>query len=97
MTAIATDPRIVPVHKTGSGNSLLTNAGNPARLTFHETRNGLPIKVVTEPMGEGIITAYPTRWPELKPTRLEIAARNELALATSKMSDYFADRRTTDN
>jgi RHS repeat-associated protein len=57
---IATDPNISWVHQTGNGG-LFTRAGNPARFAAEGVRDGVSIKVIIEPAGEGIITAFPPR------------------------------------
>jgi hypothetical protein len=56
---IATDPTLTWVQQTGKAGSLFTKAGEPARFAVVGTRDGVRIKVVIEPAGEGIITAHP--------------------------------------
>lgn len=55
---IATDPTLTWT-RPGQTGSLFTRAGDPARFVVFGEREGIRIKVVLEPMGEGIITAYP--------------------------------------
>ena len=55
---IATDPALKWVPQTGSGG-WFTKAGNPARFSVEGVRDGTNIKVILEPAGEGIITAFP--------------------------------------
>ena len=55
---IATDPNLKWIPQTGSGG-LFTKAGNPARFSVEGVRDGVNIKVIIEPAGEGIITAFP--------------------------------------
>ncbi len=55
---VATDPSLKWVPQTGNGG-LYTKAGNPARFSVEGVRDGVNIRVIIEPMGEGIITAYP--------------------------------------
>jgi hypothetical protein len=55
---IATDPSTI-WQGGGPGGSLYTKANNPARFTGFGVRDGVRIKVVTEPAGEGIITGFP--------------------------------------
>jgi len=61
LTAIAeivTDPNNAWTPQTGNGG-FFTKAGNPARFIVEGTHDGLPVKVIIEPTGEGIITAFP--------------------------------------
>ena len=60
---VATDPSPTPRNVTGPAGSLKTNAGNPARQEVFGMRNGVCIRVVTEPLGEGIIAAHPIIGP----------------------------------
>jgi filamentous hemagglutinin len=55
---IATDPSIPWVPQTGNGG-LFTRAGLPARFTADGVRGGINVRVIVEPAGEGIITAFP--------------------------------------
>jgi hypothetical protein len=54
---IATDPALKWVPQTGSGG-WFTKAGNPARFSVEGVRDRTNIKVILEPAGEGIITAF---------------------------------------
>jgi hypothetical protein len=56
---IATDPTLARVQQTGPAGSLFTNAGNPARFAVTGVRDGVQIRVIIAPAGEGIITGYP--------------------------------------
>jgi hypothetical protein len=56
---IATDPSLTWVQQTGKAGSLFTKAGDPARFFVIGEREGVRIKVILEPAGEGIITAFP--------------------------------------
>jgi hypothetical protein len=56
---IATDPALTWVQQTGQAGSLFTRAGDPARFFVIGERAGVQIKVILEPAGEGIITAFP--------------------------------------
>lgn len=56
---IATDPALTWVQQTGNAGSLFTKAGAPARFFVTGAREGVGIKVILEPAGEGIITAFP--------------------------------------
>jgi hypothetical protein len=62
---IATNPKYVWQHQTGSGG-LYTKAGAPARLVVKDPATGglpmvgkVPIRVVVEPAGKGIVRAHP--------------------------------------
>ncbi len=56
---IATDPALQWVQQTGKAGSLFTKAGAPARFYVIGVRDGVGVKVIVEPAGEGIITAFP--------------------------------------
>jgi len=56
---IATDPGLQWVQQTGKAGSLFTKSGAPARFAVTGVREGVQIKVIVEPAGEGIITAFP--------------------------------------
>ncbi|MDO5068343.1 MAG: hypothetical protein Q4D96_13785 [Propionibacteriaceae bacterium] len=96
MTAgeIPTDQTADLKNQTGPQHSLITNAGDPAKLAMEASREGVPIRVITQPLREdGIITAYPTQWPPLKATPGELALRNESALAASNTDGEGEDFR----
>jgi len=57
---IATDPNLTSVRPDGL-TGLFYKSGKPARFNVLGTRKGVKIKVVTEPAGEGIITAHPIK------------------------------------
>ena len=80
---IATDPAARWTQQTGPAGASTTNSGVPVKFASEATRDGVPIRVITQPGGSGIITGFPTQWPSLRATPAEIAARNELSLATS--------------
>lgn len=56
---IATDPSLTWVQQTGPLGASLTNSGQPVRYYVVGIREGVRIRVVVEPGGEGIITAFP--------------------------------------
>jgi hypothetical protein len=56
---VATDPASVRTNRTGPPGALYTNAGDPAKINAVGARDGVPIRVGTEPMGRGIITGFP--------------------------------------
>jgi RHS repeat-associated protein len=55
---VATDPASI-WKGGGPGGSYWTRAGDPARFRVYGTRQGVQIRVIMEPAGEGIISAYP--------------------------------------
>lgn len=55
---IATDPTSVAKGMPNDGR-LFTAAGRPIRWRLYGTRDGVQVRVVVEPGGEGIITAFP--------------------------------------
>ena len=59
VSSIATDPGLPWIQQTGKAGSLYTKAGDPARFIVVGEREGVKIKVVLEPAGEGVITAHP--------------------------------------
>ncbi len=56
---IATDPALSWVQQTGPAGQALTRAGTPVIYTVDGVRGGVTIRVVIQPGGEGIITAFP--------------------------------------
>jgi hypothetical protein len=46
-------------HLTGRAGAEFTRAGDPVRFAVEGVRDGIKIRVILEPGGEGIITAYP--------------------------------------
>ena len=46
---------------TGRPGAELTRAADPVRYAAEGTRVGVNMRVIVEPGGEGIITAYPVR------------------------------------
>ncbi|MFI7068488.1 EndoU domain-containing protein, partial [Kribbella sp. NPDC050124] len=58
---IATDPTLTWVQQTGPAGADFTRAGDPVRYYVDGIRDGIEIRVILEPSGEGIITGYPLR------------------------------------
>jgi len=56
---IATDPALSWRQQTGSPGAALTKAGDPVRFQVEGVRDGVTIRVIVEPGGEGIITGFP--------------------------------------
>jgi hypothetical protein len=56
---IATDPRLRWIQQTGKPGALFTKNGDPVRYFVDGVRDGTAIRVIVEPGGEGIITAFP--------------------------------------
>lgn len=63
-TDLATNPNLLWKPQTGSGG-LYTKSGKPARFVVTDANgdlpvvDGVPVRVIIEPAGEGIIIAYP--------------------------------------
>lgn len=61
---IATDPQLKWKPQTGSGG-MYTKLGKPARFVVVDANgnlpvvDGVPVKVIVEPAGEGIVTGFP--------------------------------------
>jgi filamentous hemagglutinin len=47
------------IQLTGKAGANFTASGKPVRWAVEGVRDGVPIRVIVEPHGEGIITAYP--------------------------------------
>jgi RHS repeat-associated protein len=56
---IATDPNLKWIQQTGKPGAQFTKKGDPVRFYVDGVRDGTTIRVVIEPGGEGIITAFP--------------------------------------
>jgi hypothetical protein len=56
---IATDPNLEWEQITGKDGAEFTKNGAPVRFSVAGIRDGIPIKVILEPGGEGIISGYP--------------------------------------
>jgi hypothetical protein len=56
---IATDPSLRWIQQTGKPGALFTKNGDPVRYFVDGVRDGTAIRVIVEPGGEGIITAFP--------------------------------------
>jgi RHS repeat-associated protein len=56
---IATDPSLTWVQQTGKAGAAFTRNGAPVRFYVDGVRDGVNIRVILEPGGEGIITAFP--------------------------------------
>jgi hypothetical protein len=56
---VATDPTLTENWTKGAPGSDYTRAGDPSRYNVIGQRDGVDIKVVVEPAGEGIITGHP--------------------------------------
>ncbi len=56
---IATDPSLSWIQQTAKPGALFTRNGDPVRYFVDGVRDGTTIRVVLEPGGEGIITAFP--------------------------------------
>ena len=56
---IATDPNLRWIQQTGKPGAAFTKNGDPVRFYVDGIRGGQNIRVILEPGGEGIITAFP--------------------------------------
>lgn len=56
---LATDPSATWTQLTGRAGANYTSKGAPVRWAVEGVRDGVSIRVIVEPRGEGIITAYP--------------------------------------
>ena len=56
---IATDPSLTWVQQTGRAGAAFTRGGAPVRYTVEGVSDGVKMRVVLEPGGEGIITGFP--------------------------------------
>ncbi|WP_371231666.1 filamentous hemagglutinin N-terminal domain-containing protein [Pseudomonas sp. QE6] len=56
---LATDPKASWTQLTGKPGAQLTTKGKPVRWAVEGVRDGVSIRVIVEPHGEGVITAYP--------------------------------------
>jgi hypothetical protein len=58
---VATDPDLVWRQQTGSPGAEFTRRGAPVRFEVFGVRDGVTLRVIVEPGGEGIITANQVR------------------------------------
>ncbi|QLB42333.1 hemagglutinin repeat-containing protein [Mannheimia pernigra] len=58
---VATDPSLKWIQQTGTQGSLYTKKGVPSRFKVEGYIDGVKIRVIVEPAGEGIITAFPIK------------------------------------
>lgn len=58
---LATDPKATWTQLSGKPGAQFTTKGNPVRWAVEGVRDGVNVRVIVEPFGEGIITAYPTK------------------------------------
>jgi len=56
---LATDPKASWKQLTGRPGAEFTATGKPVRWAVEGVRDGINVRVIVEPRGEGIITAYP--------------------------------------
>ncbi len=56
---IVRDPNLQWRQQTGSGDSLFTRSGEAAKYVVESTVNGVKIRVIIQPAGEGVVTAFP--------------------------------------
>lgn len=56
---VVTDPSLAWVQRSGPAGAQFTRSGRPVRYTVDGIRDGVTIRVVLEPDGEGVITGFP--------------------------------------
>jgi len=56
---IVTDPNLPWIQQTGKAGAEFTKNGDPVRFFIDGVRDGVNVRVIVEPGGEGIITAFP--------------------------------------
>lgn len=56
---VATDPNLQWIQQTGKPGADFTRVGDPVRYYVDGVREGVDMRVILEPGGEGIITAFP--------------------------------------
>jgi hypothetical protein len=56
---IVTDPTSTIIQDTGIPGTYYTKVGKPAKFYVFGVKDGIKIKIVVMPAGEGIITAHP--------------------------------------
>jgi len=56
---VATDPALTWVQQGGKPGAESYKNGNPMRYRVEGVREGVTIRVIVEPAGEGIITGFP--------------------------------------
>jgi hypothetical protein len=54
----ATDPTLVWIQQSGPKGMYFTKKGKPSRFIVEGVRDGVRIRVILEPAGEGIISAF---------------------------------------
>ncbi len=59
VSEVATDPANEWIQQTGQAGAEFTRAGDPVRFAANGIYDGLKMRVIVEPGGEGIITGFP--------------------------------------
>ncbi|HSZ39519.1 MAG TPA: EndoU domain-containing protein [Trebonia sp.] len=59
VSEVATDPASEWVQQTGRAGAEVTRTGDPVRYAVNDVYDGLKMRVIVEPGGEGIITGFP--------------------------------------
>ncbi|MEK8020925.1 MAG: RHS repeat-associated core domain-containing protein, partial [Candidatus Parabeggiatoa sp.] len=58
---VATSPNSTWKQQTGANGSMYTKAGNPSKFVVEGVSDGIKIRVIVEPAGRGIVTAFPIK------------------------------------
>lgn len=60
---VVKDPNSQWMQQTGRSGAHYTNSGAPVRWRVEGTKEGVEIRVIVEPYGQGVVTAYPINIP----------------------------------
>ena len=64
ITKVVKDPNSTWTQQTGRPGATVTRAGEPVTWKVEGTVDGIDIRVVVEPTGRGVVTAFPTNTPQ---------------------------------
>ena len=60
ISEVIQDPNSIWFQQNGKAGAKYTKTGNPVKWQIDGTRDGVNIRVIVEPDGRGVITAFPT-------------------------------------
>ncbi|MCC3584403.1 MULTISPECIES: EndoU domain-containing protein [unclassified Microcoleus] len=63
ISEVIQDPNSIWFQQNGKAGAKYTKRGNPVTWQIDGTRDGVNIRVIVEPDGRGVITAFPTNIP----------------------------------
>ncbi|MEG4344575.1 EndoU domain-containing protein [Microcoleus sp. A003_D6] len=63
ISEVVKDPNSIWFQQNGTPGAKYTKRGKPVKWQIDGTRNGVNIRVIVEPDGRGLITAFPTNIP----------------------------------